>query len=130
LTGSLMPNVPSTWTPTTQHTSDAPSPTASPQKSQSAPGWTTAIGRVAPEAPATVGIARPGETRTTRKATDHPATSRRRNGWLTSSFEAPAHHPTARRIKLHNHDINSVFRHPIEPLLWLDITIIFDRRDH
>jgi hypothetical protein len=35
-----------------------------------------------------------------------------------------------RRIKLHNRDVNSVFRHPIEPLFWSEIPITFDRRDH
>jgi len=35
-----------------------------------------------------------------------------------------------RSIKLHNRDINSVFRHPVEPLRWSDIPITFNRRDH
>ena len=35
-----------------------------------------------------------------------------------------------RRIKLHNCDDNSVFRHPVEPLLWSEIPINFDRRNH
>ena len=35
-----------------------------------------------------------------------------------------------RSIKLHNYDINSVFWHPVEPLLWSEILITFDRRDH
>jgi len=35
-----------------------------------------------------------------------------------------------RSIKLHNHDVNSLFRHPVEPLLWSEIPITFDRRDH
>jgi len=35
-----------------------------------------------------------------------------------------------RKIKLHNRDVNSVFRHPVEPLLRSEIPITFDRRDH
>jgi len=35
-----------------------------------------------------------------------------------------------RSIKLHNRDVNSVFRHPVEPLRWSEIPITFDRRDH
>ena len=35
-----------------------------------------------------------------------------------------------RNIKLHNRDVNSVFRHPVEPLRWSEIPITFDRRDH
>ena len=35
-----------------------------------------------------------------------------------------------RRIKLHNRDVNSVFKHPVEPLCWSEIPITFDRRDH
>ena len=35
-----------------------------------------------------------------------------------------------RSIKLHNCDVNSVFRHPVEPLCWSEIPITFDRRDH
>ena len=35
-----------------------------------------------------------------------------------------------RRIKLYNCDVNSVFRHPVEPLLWLEIPVTFDLRDH
>ena len=35
-----------------------------------------------------------------------------------------------RSIKLHHRDINSVFRHPIEPLHLSEILITFDRRDH
>ena len=31
-----------------------------------------------------------------------------------------------RRIKLHNRDVNSVFKHPVEPLLWSEIPISFD----
>ena len=39
--------------------------------------------------------------------------------------------PSCRRsIKLHNRDVNSVFRHPVEPLRWSEIPITFDRRDH
>ena len=39
--------------------------------------------------------------------------------------------PSCRRsIKLHNRDVNSVFRHPVEPLLWSEILITFDRCDH
>src|SRR6185503_6984243 len=34
------------------------------------------------------------------------------------------------RIKLHNRDVNSVFRHSVEPLLWSEIPITFDRRNH
>ena len=38
--------------------------------------------------------------------------------------------PSCRRsIKLHNHDVNSVFRHPVEPLRWSEMPITFDRRD-
>ena len=33
-------------------------------------------------------------------------------------------------IKLHNRDVNSMFRHPIEPLLWSEIPTTFDRHDH
>ena len=33
-------------------------------------------------------------------------------------------------IKLHNRDVNLVFRHPVEPLRWSEIPITFDRRDH
>ena len=33
-------------------------------------------------------------------------------------------------IKLHNRDVNSVFRHPVESLRWSEIPITFDRRDH
>ena len=33
-------------------------------------------------------------------------------------------------IKLHNHDVNLVFRHPVEPLRWSEIPITFDRCDH
>ena len=33
-------------------------------------------------------------------------------------------------IKLHNRDVNSMFRHPIEPLLWSEIPTTFDQRDH
>ena len=35
-----------------------------------------------------------------------------------------------RSIKLHNRDVNSVFRHLVEPLRWSEIPITFDRRDH
>jgi hypothetical protein len=35
-----------------------------------------------------------------------------------------------RSIKLHNRDVKSVFRHLVEPLLWSEIPITFDRRDH
>ena len=39
--------------------------------------------------------------------------------------------PSCRRsIKLHNRDVNSVFRHLVEPLLWSEIPTTFDRRDH
>ncbi|XP_039841620.1 uncharacterized protein LOC120701879 [Panicum virgatum] len=38
--------------------------------------------------------------------------------------------PCRRSIKLHNRDIYSVFRHPVEPLRWSEIPITFDRRDH
>ena len=39
--------------------------------------------------------------------------------------------PSCRRcIKLHNRDVNSVFRHLVEPLLLSEIPITFDRRDH
>ena len=38
--------------------------------------------------------------------------------------------PSCRRsIKLHYRAINSVFRHLVEPLLWSEIPITFDRRD-
>ena len=30
----------------------------------------------------------------------------------------------------HNRDVNSVFRHLVEPLRWSEIPITFDRRDH
>jgi hypothetical protein len=35
-----------------------------------------------------------------------------------------------RRIKLHNRDVHSVFSHLVKPLLWSEIPITFDRRDH
>ena len=35
-----------------------------------------------------------------------------------------------RNIKLHNRDVDSVFRHSVEPLRWSEIPITFDRRDH
>ncbi|XP_039834394.1 uncharacterized protein LOC120695151 [Panicum virgatum] len=39
--------------------------------------------------------------------------------------------PSYRRsIKLHNRDVNSVFRHIVEPLRWSKIPITFDRCDH
>ena len=45
-------------------------------------------------------------------------------------FEGSSAPSCRRRIKLHNRDVNSVFRHPVEPLLWSEIPITFDRRDH
>ena len=35
-----------------------------------------------------------------------------------------------RSMKLHNRSVNSVFRHPVEPLHRSEIPITFDRRDH
>ena len=42
-------------------------------------------------------------------------------------FSAPS---CRHKIKLQNCDVNSVFRHPVEPLLWSEIPITFDLRDH
>ena len=95
LIGFSTPSALGTRTPTTRRASAAPSPTASPQRSPSDPGLTTAIGRVAPEAPmaAAVETTRPGKTMTMSKATYHPAPSWRKNGRSTSSSEAPARRP-------------------------------------
>jgi len=40
----------------------------------------------------------------------------------TSSFQ--------RQLKLHDREVNSVFRHPVEPLRWSEMPITFDRHDH
>jgi len=34
-----------------------------------------------------------------------------------------------RRLKLDEREVNSVFRHPVEPLRWSEMPITFDRRD-
>ena len=41
-------------------------------------------------------------------------------------FEGSSTPSCKRSIKLHNHDVNSMFKHPVEPLRWSEIPITFD----
>jgi hypothetical protein len=51
--------------------------------------------------------------------------------WVVNIIFGGSSTPSCKRsIKLHNRDVNSVFRHPVEPLCWSEIPITFDRCDH
>jgi len=59
-----------------------------------------------------------------------PGTFQEEERLVNFIFEGSSAPSCRRRIKLHNRDVNSVFRHPVEPLRWSEIPITFDRRDH